>query len=74
MEYQLTGITIENLGSGTDPVLKTNKDKAGNITGGSLTLYPGNSALITVTNTFHNQKDGSYNKSHDKSCKMWNSV
>lgn len=57
MEYDLTDISITDTGKGTqEPKLTLTRDSSGKkITGGTLTMYPGNRILITVTNTFQHE-------------------
>lgn len=55
MEYDLTDIQIKNNGSGTAPAMELIRDDEGRITGGTITIYPDNEVLITVTNKFNHE-------------------
>lgn len=52
MEFGLKDIQMTNKGAGTDPKFDLTHSPDGTITGGTLTIYPGNDILITVTNQF----------------------
>lgn len=54
MEYALTDIEVTDVSQHSQqaPVLELQRDSQGNITGGTLTIYPENILTITVHNTF----------------------
>ena len=54
MEYALTDIEVTDAAQTSQqaPVLELQRDSQGNITGGTLTIYPENILTITVHNTF----------------------
>ena len=54
MEYALTDIEVTDISQHSQqaPVLELQRDSQGNITGGTLTIYPENVLTITVHNTF----------------------
>ena len=52
MEFGLKDIQVTNKGAGTEPKFDLTRSPDGTITGGTLTIYPGNDILITVTNQF----------------------
>lgn len=55
MEFSLKDIQVTNNGTGSPPQFNLTHGPDGAVTGGTLTVYPGNDILVTVTNRYGGQ-------------------